>query len=353
MEDIFVAAGCARRANSAVLPIIHWMLTLAMAILLLAPVSSHADPAFTATAGQPLVVVEASDPPLTVVDSPGGKAEVVANPKDNKKFDLLYTPDATNTVKTVAVRYSKGGQATAATIEVQPDKGLWGDAYGPVLHALFALFVLALLLEAALSLLFNWRVFLSLFDSRGAKTLFSFLGALWLVKAFELDIMARIMALLWNPEITSDWMTKILSSMVLAGGSSAVNSLMVALGFRSVRTAETITPKPPPTKAWLSIRLIRQGLPTEPVMVYLKSGPTGGYLGVFRFNGTDRRVKWLRWLMRDPLRFPAWGGFPVEPSVQYQVKLEGPPLPGGAPIVKELGPFTLAPGAILDIEETV
>jgi hypothetical protein len=63
MEDIFVAAGCARRANSAVLPIIHWMLTLAMAILLLAPVSSHADPAFTATAGQPLVVVEASDPP--------------------------------------------------------------------------------------------------------------------------------------------------------------------------------------------------------------------------------------------------------------------------------------------------
>lgn len=45
MEDIFVAAGCARRANSAVLPIIHWMLTLAMAILLLAPVSSHADPA--------------------------------------------------------------------------------------------------------------------------------------------------------------------------------------------------------------------------------------------------------------------------------------------------------------------
>ncbi len=35
------------------------------------------------------MVVEASDVPLTVIDISSGKAEVVANPKHSKKFDLL------------------------------------------------------------------------------------------------------------------------------------------------------------------------------------------------------------------------------------------------------------------------
>ncbi len=344
------AGGCAHRTW----PItIHCLVLLTLCALLTMVAPANAATPFAAVAGQPLVVVAASDVPLENISATEGKVVLVANPKDSKKFDLIYTPDPTNIARTAVVMYTpKGGPTTAATITVQPEKGLWGDAYGPVLSALFALFVVALLLEAALGLLFNWRLFLMVFDAKGAKTFFSFLGALWLVKAFDLDVMQRIVSLLWNPQIQSDWMTVTLSSMVLAGGSSAVNNLMVALGFRSVRTADTLVPKPPATKAWVSVRLTRASLLNEPVTLYLNSSK-GGYLGVYRFNGPDRRWPIFKWLMRDPLRFPAWGGFAVEPGVEYQVKLEGPPVIGGKAVSKETGAFTLAAGAILDIEETL
>lgn len=323
-------------------------------ILLFGLMSAHAAVVpLPAIAGQTVVVVEGSSVDFENVSSAGGKPIVVANPKDSKKFDLVFTPDPTDVPRTVAVSYTpKGGSLTTTMVAVQPDKGLWGDAYGPVLSALFALFVVALLLEAALSLLFNWRVFLMLFDAKGAKTFFSFLGAYWLVQVFDLDVMQRIVSLLWNPSVKSDWVTNVLSAMVLAGGSSAVNNLMVALGFRSVRNAGTLIPKPPPSKAWVSVHLTRVALPKEPVTLYLQTDG-GGYMGVYRFNSPDRRWPFVKWLMRDPLRFPAWGGFPVEPNVKYQIKLEGPPVAGGNPALKETPPFKLAAGAILDIEETL
>ena len=282
-------------------------------------------------------------------DTLNGKFEVKANTADSKKFDLLYIPPPDSAGKTATLRYTpRGKPAVTVDIEIVPDRGTWGANYSSAFKALFALFVVAALLEWALALLFGWRVFLMYFDARGAKTVIAFAVALTLVNGFDLDVMQRLVGLLWNPQVQSDWLTKTLSAMVLAGGSSAVNSLMVTLGFRSVRTAETVQAKPPPTKAWLAVRLTRDQVVEGPVELQLQS-EQGGYVSLYVFHRKDWRPPFLRWLLRDPMRFPGSGGHSLEPEKQYKVRLVGLGL-DGKPVVNEQGPFMLARGALYDIE---
>lgn len=297
---------------------------------------------------QPTVVRQASDVPFEAISATLGTAE--SKPKaDGKTFDLVYTAPADSEGKTATLRFTpKGKPAETIDVQIVSEKGAWGENYGPAFQALFALFVVAVLLEMALALVFNWRVFLAYFDARGTKTVFSFAVALTLVNAFGLDIMSRLVQILWNPTVQSDWLTKSLSAMVLAGGSSAVNSLMVTLGFRSVRTAETVQAKPPPTKAWLSVRLTRNEAPEGPVELQVQSG-AGGFVSVYVFNRQDHRPPFLRWALRDPLRFPGTGGHALTPGETYKVRLVGEKA-SGEPAIQEMGPFTLAAGAIFDIE---
>lgn len=305
-----------------------------------------------AAEGQPIVVREGSDVSFENISATLGTVAPKANATDPKKFDLVYTAPKDGAGKTATLRFSPVGRpAETVDIQIGPAGGVWGDNYAPAFKALFALFVVAVLLEWALALLFNWRVFLTYFDSRGAKTVVSFGVALTLVNAFGLDIMGHMVRVLWNPTVASDWLTNTLSAMVLAGGSSAVNSLMVTLGFRSVRTAETVQVRPPPTKAWLAVRFVRDQAVDGPVEFQLQSGQ-GGYVSLYVFHRKDRRPPFLRWLLRDPLRFPGSGGYSLAPGEQYKVRLVGHGI-DGREVAQEMGPFTLAPGAIYDIEATL
>jgi hypothetical protein len=298
------------------------------------------------------LVVESGDRRYTEIAVTAGSATSLQNPKDPQRFELVYTAPIGSRDTVATVRFTpEGGSPKTVSVDIVPADGAMGEAYQPVFRALFVLFVVAVLLEAALALVFNWRIFLQIFDSRGAKTLFSFAGALWLVAAFDLDVFARIVQYLWDPNIKSDWMTRILSAMVLAGGSGAVNNLLVALNFRSVRSSAMLEPRPPATMGWLSVRLRRQKALTGPVTLEIKE-EGGRYVSLYQFKGHDHRPLWLRGLLRDVLRYPAGGGLAVKPEVPLYVRLAGAD-ESGAPTIFEQGPLSIAKGGMVDIEAYV
>ncbi len=113
------------------------------------------------------------------------------------------------------------------------------------LRAILKLFVLAVVLESALALLFNWRPFLMTFDGRGVKSLISFAASLGLVFTFGIDVVGDLMAD-FSATAQATVFSQIVTAMVIAGGSSGVNNLLRSLGFRPVTRAEDLAPKPPP-----------------------------------------------------------------------------------------------------------
>jgi len=48
----------------------------------------------------------------------------------------------------------------------------------------------------------------------------------------------------------------ILTALILSGGSSGVNSLMVALGYRERGRGEDVVPKAPENQAWIAARAV-------------------------------------------------------------------------------------------------
>jgi hypothetical protein len=137
--------------------------------------------------------------------------------------------------------------------------------YRKSLAALTMLFVIAVLLENALSVIFNWRVFLAYFSVRGAKTIIMIVISLLIVNAFGLDVMASLIAAYKspsnapvNPASISGPVSLFVTALILAGGSSGVNKIMTALGFRNDHREEDVTPRPPINKACVAVRVNRQ-----------------------------------------------------------------------------------------------
>jgi hypothetical protein len=216
--------------------------------------------------------------------------------------------------------------------------------------ALFGLFVLAVLLESALALVFNWRPFVESLQPRAVRPVISLIGALIFVKIFNLDITVKLAGLMSiasaNPTIPG----KILTAMVLAGGSSGVNNLLIALGYRSVRTPETTVQKPPPNKAWVAIRALK-GNAVGDLLVFL--GPPGSLTLMGAIKERSKPGSLWSWFVSDRGRLPNYGGHAVTPGQQYMLEVrgvdeKGTPLP---PVV--LGPTSFADGAIVDLDVKV
>jgi hypothetical protein len=221
--------------------------------------------------------------------------------------------------------------------------------YTQSFKALFVLFIIATILESGLAVIFNWRPFIQLFDARGVKTIVAVLFALFFVYMFGLDIVTRLVNVYSETDYPVNFPGTLITALVLAGGSSGVNNLLVALGFRSVKTSEQITPKPPPTEAWISVRLIRVDA-EGPVTVLI--GPHDAALPVAgTISGSSSTSALRRFFLRDYGRFPTAGGFAVTPGAQaYDVRLEGVDKKGGTKVSSTWGPYPLAAGAIVDIE---
>lgn len=216
--------------------------------------------------------------------------------------------------------------------------------------ALTKLFVLAVLVENALALIFNWRVFLEFFNKRAIKTVVMFLVSLAMVTTFDIDIIADLMAV-YNKASSSpgDVMSTTLTALIVAGGSSGVNNLLMALGFRS-RLSDEI-PRPPKTEAWIAILVERDSAAIGEVLVQIipqtAETPAAKHNSIAGSLNARKKLKNLFFPNRN--RFPTSGGYKVESGKIYRISVSGKDSSGEG--LTGLGDtYSFAPGAIVDLD---
>jgi hypothetical protein len=238
--------------------------------------------------------------------------------------------------------------------------GLSDTVYSTSLSVLTMLFVVALLLESAFSTIFNWRVFLTYFSTRGVKTIIMIVISFIVVYVFDFDAIASLIAAFKLPAQPADnamadlvakqsgAVSKFVTSLILAGGSAGIYNLMVALGFRTQREAE-IDPKPPLGQAWVAVRVRRVNAvgPVNVVVAEQAQMPADllQIAGSIRF--TRPSLKEL--LLRNVDRFPQNGGYVVAPNKAYVIKVEGRDGRGAA-ISTLGGTYAFAERAIVDFD---
>ncbi|MER8810379.1 hypothetical protein [Mesorhizobium australicum] len=224
--------------------------------------------------------------------------------------------------------------------------------FSGAVKAIFVLFVLALVLESALAVLFNWRPFIETFNPRAIRPLVAFIVALVLVSLFPLDITTSLVNAIAAPAkpLEPGTFGSILTAMVIAGGSAGVNTMLVALGYRELKTPDTAK-RPPPTKAWISIRAIRQSSSTGDIEVFLgkqvapgAASPLPPRVGTLSGSSTPNLFSYF---LRDRGRFPAYGGFELDPvGGPYVAALR---LADNPATVVNWGPQEVAAGGIIDV----
>ena len=222
------------------------------------------------------------------------------------------------------------------------------SVYTASIAALTKLFVLAVLLESALSLIFNWRVFLEFFNRRAIKTVVMFVVSLIVVKTFDIDIVAELMKIYDPGSNPGDLMSTILTAMILAGGSSGVNNLFVALGFRS-RSNEK-TEQPPSKEAWISILVHPDSAATGEVLVQVSEETSGADATYEAIAGSvNTRKKFRDLFFPNQNRFPKSGGYKVESGKVYKISVTGKDESGTT--LSGLGKtYSFAPRAIVDLD---
>jgi len=217
------------------------------------------------------------------------------------------------------------------------------NVYAGAGQTVFALIALALVLESGLALIFNWRPFVETFNARAVRPLVALVVALIVVFTFNLDLMtALINAVSTQPLAANSSTGLILTAMVIAGGSAGMNSLLVGLGFREVKTPET-APKPPPTKAWISVRALGKRVKGD-IAVYIGKDDNG-IPRVGTISGSSPSG-WRRFFLIDRGRFPHYGGYELDPAGgPYSVALKT----ADGSVVGTWKPEKLGPGAIVDL----
>jgi hypothetical protein len=224
-----------------------------------------------------------------------------------------------------------------------------GDLFTPSFKALFVLFILAVIIESGLAVIFNWKPFVSTFDTKATKPIIAVLVACAFVFGFHLDITTTLVNLYTGTNYPISFGGQLLTAFVIAGGSAGVNNLLQALGFRSVQQASPPPPKPPPTLAWLAVTLVRSQAVGR---VSVVAGPTGSPKLVGTIAGAGLRHKWLRFFIQDNARFPPSGGHTLQPGI-FEVQLRGVDKAGSGIQSVTWGPYDIAPGSIIDLELTL
>lgn len=333
------------------------LVTLAMALIVAvarpamaqAPLEAH-----TVRAGQTVALATGSTAPVAVTtDAKRGKTSISETATTPKQFTLLYTAPETSTAFTESIVFTNPASHSVDITVVPGD----GAVYQQAFKSLFVLFVLALLLESGLAVLFRWRPFLVYFDGRGVKTVVSVGFALLFVWSFDMDIVTDLVNVYSQRATPFQHGIEgfLITALIVAGGSAAVNNILVALGFRSVVTHADIAPKPPRTEGWISVTLLRKAAvgPVDVLIGAVPVPPVARSPIAGTITGGRRRTNLVRLFLRDASRFPTSGGYAVLAGSICQVQLRGIDKNGSEVLSRVWGPETIAPGAIIDLELTV
>ena len=238
------------------------------------------------------------------------------------------------------------------------------EIYATSLAALTILLVAAILIENALAVIFNWRVFLTYFSLRGVRTLVMIVVALIAVITFDIDIVAALMAAYKNAPVDSGPVSIVLTAFILGGGSSSVNNIMNGLGLRERTRAEAIAPKAPPTQAWVAFDVKRENAVGHITVHIDEDQSTGGQAPLAVAGSIGRELPKLKELLfRNVDRFPQNGGYVLEPNKSYVIELHAKDASmqlhrydadGSLLSTGQAGrPYSFAPGAIVDFKVTL
>jgi len=106
-----------------------------------------------------------------------------------------------------------------------------------VVNVLFLVLALSLVFESAMSVLFDWRIFIRYFEGRGVKTPLVITVAFLVFLNYDLDIVAELLR--GFPEIHAQNIGdatlpgQVLTALLIAGGSGGVFRIFTRLGIRS------------------------------------------------------------------------------------------------------------------------
>lgn len=248
-----------------------------------------------------------------------------------------------------------------------------GDMLGDSVMILVELFVLAVVLESALALIFTWAPFRETFNGQGVKPLVSFAAALALTGLFHTEILAKVVESYGGRhDHASDFLGQLIDSMIIAGGSSGVHTMLQKLGIRLPNASDADVPRPPVTKAWLAV-LLKRRQARGPVQVEIAAvgapaaadpaagpdaplsaadpAPLWEVCGTISGNAHVSHA--AQFFLRDYGRFPTAFGWPVEPGTSYLLRLTGFDAAGQPVESVPYGPLTLATGASVDIDLTL
>jgi len=231
------------------------------------------------------------------------------------------------------------------------------------LRALIVLFVLATLIESALSVVFNWRLFLQLFNGRGMKTLVTLAVSALAVGTFNITTVETLVgAYQYGPsnvpslQVETGGLAFWLTALILAGGSSGVYELLVKLGYRQPVSAEVVAPKPPKSKAWVAVKIDRKDAvgDIEIRLQELKpadvNSPTP-LASIIQPTSTLATIWYV--FFRDQNRFPQSGGHEVKVGYEYKLEVVGKDKDEEPLSALDGKTYTFADGAIIDFHVTL
>lgn len=278
------------------------------------------------------------------------KGAGVALQKDGAETVVVYLPPLGVDRLDDKVTFKVGGVAVAPIpVTVSAASAAKGadltaaNLYEPSFKALFILFVLAVLLENALALLFRWQPFLATFNSRNLTPVIAFVVSFIFVATFGLDVVTSLTNIYTQASHPSELPGRLVTAMIVAGGSAGVNRILQTFGFRAIGTPEQqVRSTLREDQGWISVRLVRER--SQGVVEVLLDNQAIGQVG----TGTEVTGP-LRHFLRNPVRFPQSGGYVVEAGKAHKIELKGVDAMGNALPLSVWGPTQVGPRAILDV----
>lgn len=210
--------------------------------------------------------------------------------------------------------------ATAQVVDQQVNaaKGL-----GQLATILGTVAIVVVFLESALSSVFNWRVYREVVNQKAMKTPIMLAVSLAICLSFDYDPFALMLAAAGaeSEAANGNWLTQLLSAMILSGGSSGVNTLFRSLGLRE--TLPEVPPKPVlgDNEAWVSIRVNGTALGAQYQIALTETTAAAEALIV---GTVARRRFWERVkesFRSEANRFPGYGGWSVKAKTVYRIEV--------------------------------
>ncbi len=221
---------------------------------------------------------------------------------------------------------------------------------GPLLGKLLLVLIL---LESAMTALFNWRVYRIVLAGRAWKTPIMFGLGLLVVFGFGFDPVRDALIAIAGGSVAAgfEWLSPLLSALVFAGGSQGIFDLFRKLGLRAPLAEGDDRPPLREDQAWLALRIRRVHAVGE-IQVILAENPGGtapSLVGSIDDRPLGRRLAEAFGL--GGLRFPRTGGQLVKPETTYDLALRFDTADRTG-VVQTVGSLRLAPRAIVDLDVT-